>query len=122
MDNDHLKTFEYAGYYADKIVVGSGWMLSTKSITYNIHLGLLRHIIYYIIHIAGLIASALLIYGNKTSKPRLYLPFIFMTIVEIVVAGVESILFLVAIIGIKSGAYTEIPSEPALIRFDVVMI
>jgi hypothetical protein len=45
-----------------------------------------------------------------------------MSAVEIVVIGVESVLYLVAIIGIRAGGYNDIPSEPTLIRSDVVMI
>jgi hypothetical protein len=58
--HDITKSLEYGGEYADKIVIGTGTF---------------RHVCYYLIHAVGLVASLLLIYGNRKRLPRLYWPF-----------------------------------------------
>ncbi|KAI6191040.1 hypothetical protein M3Y97_00184600 [Aphelenchoides bicaudatus] len=102
---DQIKTFEYAGYFSDKIVVGSG---------------LLRHLFYYVLHVVGFIAAILLIYGNRKSLPKLYIPFLAIGVAEIVVAFIELIVFVVAIFGIKSGAYPDIPTDSEELRSAIV--
>ncbi|KAI6206161.1 hypothetical protein M3Y94_00875600 [Aphelenchoides besseyi] len=96
----------FSAYYADHLI----------------NFGIVGHILYYLRHILSVITSIILIYANRKYLPKLYWPFVAVTVFDLILSTFEGITHIVAAIGIRNGAYEDVPTEPTLRRYVFTII